>query len=146
MISTKFNEEFIKKLIRENEGKCLDFKQQITSKEKIAKTLSAFANTEGGILLIGLSDKKQVIGIDPHEEQFMIDAANQEFCFPRVSLSSYPIKWTGTDLTEDSEDEEVYLLLVEVSPSQGPLIYCKSKTGEIKAYRRENDKTILISN
>ena len=93
MISTKYNQEFVKKIIQEKEGNQLDFKQKVTSKEKIAKTLAAFANTTGGLILIGLSDQRKIIGIDPEEEQYMIDSANEEFLIPRVSLRlSYPMK------------------------------------------------------
>ena len=92
MISTKYNQEFVKKIIQEKEGNQLDFKQKVTSKEKIAKTLAAFANTTGGLILIGLSDQRKIIGIDPEEEQYMIDSANEEFLIPRVSLRFHTIK------------------------------------------------------
>jgi predicted HTH transcriptional regulator len=145
MNSTKYNEEFIKKLIRQKEGKLLDFKQKITSKEKIAKTISAFSNSEGGFLLIGISDKKQVVGIDPFEEQFMIESANEEYCNSQATLTFHPIKWTEHESESEKGGEELMLLLVKVSPSQGPLIYCKNKSGNKKAYKRTGDQTLLIS-
>ncbi|TDQ18816.1 putative DNA-binding protein [Algoriphagus boseongensis] len=144
MNSTKFNQEFIKNLIRQKEGKLLDFKLKITSREKIAKTISAFANSEGGMLLIGVSDKKEVIGIDPYEEQYMIESANEMICEPHASVSYYPIKWTKENPT-DFEDEELIVLLVKISPQKDGLVYCKSGSGERKAYKRSGDKTLLIS-
>lgn len=142
MNSTKFNEEFIKNLIRQNEGKLLDFKLKITSREKIAKTISAFANSEGGMILIGISDKKQVIGIDPYEEQYMVESANEMFCEPHASISFFPIKWTNEN---PFEDEEPIVLLVKVSPQKDGVIYCKNNSGERKAYKRSGDQTLLIS-
>ncbi|WP_026951559.1 AlbA family DNA-binding domain-containing protein [Algoriphagus mannitolivorans] len=146
MNSTKYNEDFVKKLIRTKEGKHLDFKQKITSKEKIAKTLSAFSNTAGGLILIGVSDKKRIVGVDPEEEKYMVETANEEFCTPKATLSFYPIKWTQDSENLLENDEDIYLLLVEVASSTGSKVYCKGKLGELKAYQRIEDQTLAISN
>lgn len=144
MKPTKFDHDFVNKLIKEKEGKTLDFKQKITSKEKIAKTMAALANTDGGLIVIGLSDKKKITGIDPDEERYMIEAANDEFCVPRVSLSIHEIKvHDGKHFLESDEDEKS-LLIVQIEKSRGPMIYCQAKSGIMKAYRRENDQTLAI--
>ncbi|MBC6367921.1 helix-turn-helix domain-containing protein [Algoriphagus sp. AK58] len=140
MFSKKFDQDFVNKLLKEKEGKSLDFKQKITSKEKIAKTISAMANTEGGLILIGTSDQKKITGIDPEEERYMVDAANNEFCIPKASLSIQEVKINEGDPLK----EEKSVLIVSVRPTLGPLIYVLSKTGERKAYRREGDKTLAI--
>ena len=43
----------IKKILNQNEGKTLEFKQDLSSPKSILKTLVAFANTAGGLLVIG---------------------------------------------------------------------------------------------
>lgn len=141
---TKFDRDFVNKLIRQKEGKSLDFKQKITSKEKIAKTLVAMANTDGGLLVIGLSDKKKVIGIDPDEEQYMVAAANEEHCIPRVSISFHTVKIMDESDSLDSDQEEKYLLLVEVMKTLGPEIHWVSKTGEKKVFIRKDDQTLAV--
>ncbi len=140
MFSKKFDHEFVNKLLKQNEGKSLDFKLKITSKEKIAKTISALANSDGGIILIGTSDQRKIIGIDPEEEMYMISAANEEFCVPKASISLQEVKMNEDDL--DAEEKSV--LIVQVHPTQGPIIYVNHKNGNPKAYRRENDKTLAI--
>jgi predicted HTH transcriptional regulator len=144
MKSTKFEEEFVKSLLKQEEGEKLDFKQKITSREKISKTLAGMANTEGGIILIGISDKKRIIGLDPEEERYMIESANEEFCVPRVALSIDEIKLMDESAADQSEESELSLLLVEIKKTQGPRIYCKTKTGELKSYIRVNDQTLAI--
>lgn len=139
MFSKKFDHDFVNKLLKQKEGKSLDFKLKITSKEKIAKTISALANSDGGIILIGTSDQRKIIGIDPEEEKYMISSANQEFCTPKASISLEEVK-----INEDDPDEEKTVLIVEVHPTLGPTIYVKHKNGPSKAYRREDDKSLAI--
>ena len=44
----------IEELIAQGEHQQLDFKFEVSDSKKIARTLSAFANTDGGRLLIGV--------------------------------------------------------------------------------------------
>jgi len=47
---------YIKNLIEEGEHQQLDFKYEISDSKKIARSLVAFANTDGGRLLVGVKD------------------------------------------------------------------------------------------
>lgn len=142
--SAKFDKEFVRDLLKQKEGLQLDFKQKITSKEKIAKTLSALANSEGGFIVIGMSDKKIIIGIDVEEERYMIESANDEFCIPRVAMILDEIKVYQDKTLSEENDDEKSLLLVEVKKSLGPVIFCKSKDGKMRAYHRVNDQTLAL--
>lgn len=51
----------VKQMIWQGEGVSLDFKKTITSCEKIAKTIVSFANHAGGMLFIGVADRKSVV-------------------------------------------------------------------------------------
>lgn len=58
------NETYIMKyedILRISEGSTIELKEIIN--ESLFKTLSAFANTNGGILYIGISDKKEIKGL-----------------------------------------------------------------------------------
>lgn len=145
MNSAKFDDDFIKGLLKQKEGEKLDFKLKITSKEKIAKTLSALANSQGGFIVIGMSDNKKIIGIDPEEERYMIESANEEFCIPSVSMVLDEIKVYNDKFPLEETESEIYLLLVEIKKTLGPTIFCKNKSGETKAYMRVNDRTLAIS-
>ena len=139
----KFDEDFIKFLINSGESNTLDFKQKVTSKEKIARTLAAMANTEGGIVLIGLSDQKRLTGIDPEEEKFMVESANEIYCFPRVSLSCDPYQIPHAEADKKNREEK-FLLVVQIKKSIGPKIYTSDKLGNRKLYIRVDDQTRLI--
>ena len=43
-------------LLKRTEGKTLEFKRDLSSPEDILKCLVAFANTAGGIVVIGVDD------------------------------------------------------------------------------------------
>lgn len=123
-------------LLRLPEGEHLDFKQRISSAEKIAKTLCAFANTRGGILLIGVKDDHTVTGIDPEEEKYMLEQAAQTFCHPPIQLLFEEL--------EDDEDRTVLHVLVE--ESQEKPHSCRNQQGEWQVYVRQRDKTIPAGN
>ncbi len=144
MKSAKFEEDFVKGLIKQNEGVRLDFKQKITSREKIAKTLAGLANTEGGYILIGVSDRKKIIGIDPEEERYMVESANEDFCIPGVSLIIEEFKFFDEKSAEQTDQNERSILVVEVKKTQGPKIFCKDKNGESKTYIRVHDQTLAV--
>lgn len=57
----------LESLLERGEGKTLEFKREITQADSAVKTVVAFANTSGGILVIGVEDKtKRVHGVsDP---------------------------------------------------------------------------------
>ena len=52
----------IAQLIAAGEGKSLEFKRGLPRDAKVARTLCAFANTRGGILLIGVGDRGEIVG------------------------------------------------------------------------------------
>ena len=140
MFPKKIDQEFVKQLLLEEEGEQLEFKQQISSQEKIAKTLSAFANTKGGILVIGVSDLRKIIGIDSDEEQYMIASANDSYCVPKVSLEINSIK---IDPAHPSEEEKI-VLLVKVHATLGPRIFIKGKNGSSIAYYRSGQQCKIL--
>ena len=75
---------YIKHLIEGGENQQLDFKFEIADSRKIARTLVAFANTDGGHLLVGVKDNGAVAGVRSDEEFFMAEGAARMYCRPEV--------------------------------------------------------------
>ena len=77
-------EGYISKLIAQGEHQQLDFKFGVNDSRKIARTLAAFANTDGGRLLIGVKDNGSIAGVRSEEEFYMLQAASEMFTRPAV--------------------------------------------------------------
>ncbi len=125
-------QQILADLLKQGEGETLDFKQKITSCDKIAKTLCSFANTEGGIILVGVKDDRSITGIDPEEEKYMLEQAAQHYCQPAIPLNF-----------EEIEDEEERIVLkVLVAPSSEKPHASLTKSGEWQVYIRQRDKSL----
>lgn len=81
-------DHYIKRLIAEGEHQTLDFKFEVSDAKKIARSLVAFANTNGGKLLIGVKDNGNITGIKSDEEAYMIETASHLYCKPNVTFST----------------------------------------------------------
>lgn len=51
-------------MIRRGESEKLEFKESLSLRDEIGKAISAFSNTNGGIILVGVTDVGSVIGVD----------------------------------------------------------------------------------
>lgn len=58
------SEGAIRRLIQEGENESVEFKVGIPPEDVIGKLLSAFGNTNGGFIILGVSDKKEIVGLN----------------------------------------------------------------------------------
>ncbi|MCC6721289.1 MAG: putative DNA binding domain-containing protein [Bacteroidia bacterium] len=123
----------LKFLIR-GEDQTLDFKQEISNARKIAKTISAFANQQGGTLLIGIRDNKTVAGIRTEDEKYMLDMAAKLYCMPEVDIE-----------IEEWEIDGKIIIECKVHESNKKPVYAKGDDDKWMVYIRVNDKTLLAS-
>lgn len=125
----------IKRLILEGENVSLDFKKTISSSQKIAKTLVAFANNRGGKLLIGVADDGSIKGVKAEdEEKYMITKAAHVYCKPAL----------------EPKFEEIYvddklILIAEIAKSNLKPHYAMDENNKWWVYFRVKDKSVLAS-
>lgn len=65
----------IKALLEQPEGENLEFNERIPDPPTLAKTISAFANTNGGTTLIGVQEGGHVVGADYRKVENIFDNA-----------------------------------------------------------------------
>lgn len=126
--------QYITELIAQGEHQQLDFKFEVSDSKKIAKTLTAFANTDGGILLIGVKDNGNIAGIRSEEEYYMIEAASEMYCRPKVPFE-----------TKEWNIEGKVILEVKVKASPVKPHLSPDKNDDYRAYIRMNDENIAVS-
>ncbi len=121
-------------LIREGEHQQQDFKYRVADASKLAKSVSAFANTDGGRLLIGVRDDGQIAGVRSEEEIFMMHQAAYKFCKPEASIKFDTYHIDGRTI-----------VIATVPPSVKRPVCALDEEGNKRAYIRIADENIVAS-
>ena len=119
----------IETLITQGEHQQLDFKFEVSDSKKIARTLSAFANTDGGRLLIGVKDNGHITGIQGDEEYYMIEAASKLYTKPVVPFTATRWDVKGRCVLE-----------VSITPGSDRPYFAAEKDDTYRAYIRVGDE------
>lgn len=121
-------------LIDRGENVHVEFKKTIPSPEKIAREISALANTQGGLILVGVADNGAIVGIrDFYEEEHWIQEAAGRLCRPRVEIHPELIHL---------QDKDVLLVRIDEAPSKP--VYVRRKGGRT-AYVRLEDESVTAT-
>jgi predicted HTH transcriptional regulator len=117
------------------EGLHLEFKRKASDPEKIVRELVAFANTEGGTLLVGVADDGSIPGIKyPEEESFVIRQAILKQVRPMLRFSEEVIAVAPAR----------YVLAYHIQAGKR-LPYQIKQTNGLVCYVRINDQSIKAS-
>jgi len=120
--------------IQEGEHQTQDFKFRVDDAKKIARTIAAFSNTDGGRLLIGVKDNGKVVGINPEEEFHIMQGACSMYCQPEVEVKTNIIQ------------HKHKLVLEVIVPEAGHKpVKAKDENGLWKTYVRREDHTLLAN-
>lgn len=127
------NPNALKKLIAAGESEVVEFKTICPPDHVVAQVLSAFANSDGGILLIGVDDNGKIDGLN---DQHYDDA---EDILKRVSSSLFPwpIEIDGTTI----DNRSIVYALVDKAPQH----YYPIMTSRGEIYERRADKIVRFS-
>ena len=135
---------FLLSLIRQGEHQQQDFKYRVADACKLARSVSAFANTDGGRLLIGVRDDGHLSGVRSEEEIYMMHQAAYRYCKPEASIKFDTYHAAPSDAVNGSQRLRT-IVVATVPPSAKRPVCALDEAGRPRAYIRINDENILAS-
>lgn len=133
MPQSDLSKQDLKNLIATGEGLFLEFKHRVSSPEKIAREIAAFANAKGGTILIGVADNGEIVGTESYmEEEFWLNQA-AELCIPKVAIRMTLFNFGKKDV-----------IIVEVPEAKKKPVFVKGEKRR-KVFIRKEDKSQLAS-
>ena len=136
--------QYLQSLISEGEHQQQDFKYKVQDACKLARSVSAFANTDGGRLLIGVRDDGHLSGVRSEEEIYMMHQAAYKYCQPAASIKfdTYTVAASpGSATTRGLRT----IVVATVPPSARKPVFALDEAGRQRAYIRIADENILAS-
>ncbi|MEM1270464.1 MAG: ATP-binding protein [Bacteroidota bacterium] len=128
----------LRRLADFGEGPSLEFKLRVPKPNKLAREVIAFANTDGGKLLVGVDDDGTVKGVkDVEEERFAIEDALSRLVAPRVPyrMEQIPI----------NRKREALVLHIPASPHKPHFLQDGTANGRGTAFVRVDDQALEAS-
>jgi predicted HTH transcriptional regulator len=145
----------IKTLAKQGEGQRLEFKMKVKFPEKIVRELVAFANSTGGVLLLGVSDDGDVQGLKfADEDQFVLNRAIEKHCYPAFKFSHYrvPVDINKSVLVYEVAESLNKPHFVQLESEAQPKCYVRIKDRSVQAskemkqiLRRENEEGLSFA-
>lgn len=123
---------YINRLIAEGEHEHQDFKFAITDAAKIAHSISAFANNDGGRLLVGVKDNGNIAGVRSEEDIFVIEQAASMYCSPPQQVEVTAFVCEGGAI----------VLRAEIQKASRRPVYSRETDGKWRAFYRVKDENI----
>ena len=120
----------IKKLINGGESQSLEFKESLRLKDEIGETVSAFSNSDGGTIIVGVSDDGGILGVDIGKNT-LEELANY------IKRNTDPQIFPRIEITETKDGE---VILIDVAENQEKPVFFKDK-----AYKRVGKTNQRIS-
>ncbi len=121
--------------IEEGEGLTTEFKRRVSTGEKIAKEMIAFANTRGGAIIFGVDDDRSIIGVVSEKAELEdISHAATHLCDP-------PVEHTVTIFNVNNCD----VICIEIPESTRKPHFLVDGSDDRKAYVRVGEHSVQAS-
>lgn len=142
----------LQKLVAQGEGLHLEFKRKVKFPDKVVREVVAFANTEGGILAIGVDDNGTLPGVSAaDEEEFEMERAIIRYCHPAIEYTiervavPRPLAPSERGRTGRGQVDRGVVLFHITAGAQKPYEVRQPPAEVGKAYVRVRDRTVQAS-
>ena len=129
----------LREIIRVGESSTVEFKRKFTTIDKIAREVIAFANTTGGMLLLGVDDNGTIVGVESEKEQIAQIEACQLVITPELTLTTEVIGIDQRDVVV------VYVPNSQHKPHRLVSDDPNERPHERKAFIRQGEKSVTAS-
>ena len=101
--------EELERLIRQGETPEVGFKSSVPGPQDVAKNVSAFANSTGGMLILGVREPGEVVGIDEQQARQAIEAAKQYLSpVPAMNVQTLSVQGRAVVVVEVPASDELH--------------------------------------
>jgi len=121
-------------LFPDSESSCLEFKRTIPAHDQILKTAVGFCNQHGGRIIIGVSDNREVTGIDEQKASDLLEYLHKTIyksCSPPIVPDIY-----------SQRIEDRLVLVVSISPGSQKPYFVRSAGVQQGTYIRLGRSTV----
>jgi len=126
----RITEEDLQRLVEQGEGQQLEFKRSLAELETAARTVTAFANTDGGVLIFGVRDSGEIVGVD-------MGKTTKERIVNQITGITDPVVYPSVQLMTL---EGFQLIVLQVEPSENRPHLVKGR-----AYKRVGASDVQLS-
>ncbi|MFD2521523.1 AlbA family DNA-binding domain-containing protein [Emticicia soli] len=128
----------LKELVKHGENKHIEFKLKTNHPEKIIREIVAFANSDGGQLIIGVGDDRSIKGLKfAEEDEFILRRAIERHIYPAIE---YDVKNVAVE-----GDREVLIFNIPKSPFKPHYVDLDGIVENRRAYVRVEDRSVQAS-
>ena len=128
----------LRELVRQGENKYVEFKLKTNHPEKIVREMVAFANTDGGKVIIGIADDKSIKGLKfPDEDEYILKKAIDKYIYPSIDYDLERIRVEG--------EKEVLIFSIDKSPIKPHFVDLDGIPENRKVYVRVEDRSVQAS-
>jgi hypothetical protein len=124
--------ERVKEFISQGESQRVEFKSRLPSEDIIAKSLAAFANSEGGVFIIGVNDDATIVGVPENEINRTLEVLR--------NVSKSLLRWSIPVATATIDNHKVVYAYVGVAPKE----YAPVVTSRGEVFVRQGDHIALV--
>jgi predicted HTH transcriptional regulator len=101
--------EELERLIRQGETQEVGFKSSVPGPQDVAKNVSAFANSTGGMLILGVREPGEVVGIDEPRARQAIETAKQHLSpVPVMNVQTLSVQGHAVVVVEVPSSDELH--------------------------------------
>ena len=154
----------LRKLVAKGESLHLEFKRKVKFPEKIVREIIAFANTDGGTLLIGVNDDGTLPGVKfPEEESHNLRDALVRHCQPQIEIEESIISLSEKrfvlqlqipkgvrkpyHFVHANQKKEIFIRIadntVKASPLMGEIIRRSENKNGVRFYFGNHEKQLM---